>query len=57
MPELFKNGSLAVIDWAGSFKLNGRLREYILLADGMVVMRDTATSGAVERQLKDRGRR
>ncbi|XP_041351149.1 usherin-like [Gigantopelta aegis] len=51
-PRLSKDGTKAVIDWTKSFLLNGRLREYILVADGKVVFRGITTSHGVERETK-----
>ncbi|GFO50464.1 usherin, partial [Plakobranchus ocellatus] len=52
-PRMYKNGTLAMISWPESFILNGRLREYILLADGRVVFRGVTAEHGIERQNKD----
>ena len=54
-PTLVKNGSLAVIDWTNSFVLNGRLREYILRADNILMTRGVKTAYGVQRTSKDGG--
>ncbi|XP_048258912.1 usherin-like [Haliotis rufescens] len=51
-PRLSTNDTRAVVDWTGSFQLNSRLREYIVMADGKVVFRGISTSHGVERDTK-----
>ncbi|XP_025091044.1 usherin-like isoform X2 [Pomacea canaliculata] len=53
-PVLTKNGTLAVVDWTQSFALNGRLRDYVLSADGEVVSKTISSVGGVERLTKDK---
>lgn len=52
-PNLYKNNTLATVSWGNSFTLNGRLREYILLADGKIVSRGITSVGGAERDTKD----
>ena len=54
-PALVKNGTLAVIDWTKSFALNGRLREYLLRADNILMVRGLDTVYGVQRTSKDGG--
>ena len=54
-PMLLKNGSLAVIDWSQSFLLNGELREYLLRADNLLVIRGTETTYGAQRTSQDGG--
>uniref|UniRef100_A0A2C9JJ39 Usherin n=1 Tax=Biomphalaria glabrata TaxID=6526 RepID=A0A2C9JJ39_BIOGL len=50
--KLYKNGTMAKVNWENSFDLNGQLREFLLLADGIVVFRGVAFEGGVERKTK-----
>ncbi|KAH9519521.1 Usherin [Bulinus truncatus] len=50
--KLSKNGTQALLNWENSFDLNGQLREFILLADGIIVFRGVAFEGGVERKTK-----
>ena len=52
-PHLQKNGTSAAIDFRHSFTLNGRLREFVVSADGQVVFRGVGFSAQVERQTRD----
>ena len=54
-PTLVQNGSLAVFDCTNSFVLNGRMREYILRADSILMTRGVKTVHGVQRTSKDGG--
>ncbi|KAK7504941.1 hypothetical protein BaRGS_00003969 [Batillaria attramentaria] len=52
-PKLKKNSSLAMVNWTGSFVLNGLLEKYVLEVEGETEYEGTATVYGVRRQSKD----
>ena len=56
-PQLYRNGSLSAVDWGSSFRLNGQLREYIVVLDGRVVLRGVTTVYQADLQTSVNGKK